>query len=295
MSIRFSDAAAIMQANDQGLRLGGSNFYFDFFTTSQPTDANNPEQGQKIISFRKSGTGTDVFVANKPATWQLTLSGTTSGSLNHVYVGLFDILGGAVSYSTSFTQTAANAAAQINAYIGNAGFTASSNGAVLTIISPNGVGTNMNAMVLTASATTLTATVAGDGTPVGSGGTAGVAAAYACNWLPPVDGLTLPTPIDVMQLQQELATWSGTAGYDASNTAISGFLNGSAPLTAGWARLKTSLLDTGGATSGANGFFRIDWSVGSTSAFDLQISPTPQFAWGVVNYLTSLALNIPKA
>lgn len=289
--LRMSDALTALMAGDVGLRRALSNCYVNFYTGSQPTDANQAPIGQKIIAFRKGTLGTEVVTMPVRPEWKLTLSGTTSGSLDTVKVAGFDVLGGAVTYATSFTNTAALAAAQINSNIANIDFTARSSGADLYIKGPYGVGTGMNALALTATATTLTATVAGDGTPTGSGGTAGVAAANTSNFLPPVDGASLSPVLYAMQLQKEASAWSGKAGFDHSNSAIAGFTSGT--LTAGWCRIIASAGDDNTLSTGVDGFLRLDMSVG-TSATDVIMSPSAGFAFGAVTTVSIFNLNLPK-
>jgi hypothetical protein len=69
-----------------------------------------------------------------PATGSVTLSGTTSGSINTLTVDGVTLIGAAVNYNTSFTQTAIDLAAAINAY--QSTYTATADGAVV-YLTPN--------------------------------------------------------------------------------------------------------------------------------------------------------------
>lgn len=292
MAIRKSDALTFLEAGDVGLRRALSNCWIDFFEGTQPTTANGASTGyQKIITF-KTGTSSNAYVGETLPVWEVTLSGTTSGSLDTLKVAGFDVLGGAVTYATSFTATAAAAAAQINANADNIGFSATSDGAVISVIGPPGVGTLMNPLALAATATTLTATVAGAGTPAASGGTDGIASAYGCNWLTPYDGSLLAVPDStVVVVSKDTTTWQGLGGFDKANAAISGFTSGSK--TAGWGRICASPADNGTATSGETGFIRLDFSIGASGA-DVNISPSPSYTYNVTQYITGFLLKLPK-
>lgn len=292
MTIRKSDALTFLEMGDVGLRRALANCWIDFFEGTQPATANAASTGyQKIITF-KTGTSSNAYVGETRPKWKVTLSGTTSGSLDTVKIAGFDVLGGAVSYATSFTATAAAAAAQINSKVTNIDFIATSDGADLYIYGPIGVGTGMNALVCATTATTLTATVAGAGTPAASGGTDGIASAYGCNWLAPYDGTLLTVPDStVLVLSKDTTTWQGSGGFDKGNSAISGFTSGTK--TAGWGRICASPSDDGSATSGETGFVRLDFSIGASGA-DVNISPSPAYTYNVTQYITGFRLKLPK-
>jgi hypothetical protein len=69
-----------------------------------------------------------------PATGSVTLSGTTSGSIDTLTVDGVTLIGAPVNYNTSFTQTAIDLAAAINAY--QSTYTATADGAVV-YLTPN--------------------------------------------------------------------------------------------------------------------------------------------------------------
>lgn len=291
MSIRKSDALTFLEMGDVGLRRALANSWIDLYVGSQPATANAAATGQKIITF-KTGTSANDYVGETRPRWKCTLSGTTSGSLNTLTIAGLDILGGAVNYATSFTVTAAAAAAQINANIKNMDFTAISDGADIYVIGPVGVGAGMNDLVLAATVTTLTATIASTGKPAASGGTDGIASAYGCNWLPPYDGSALLVPdASVLVLSKDTTTWQGLGGFDKGNDAIAGFSSGS--LTAGWGRIKASPADDDSATSGETGFVRLDFSIGASGA-DVNIQPSPSYTYNVTQYITGFKIKLPK-
>lgn len=292
MAIRKSDALCYLEMGDVGIRRALSNCWIDFYEGTQPTTANDAATGyQKIITF-KTGTSANAYVGETLPRWKVTLSGTTSGSLNTLTVGGFDVLDGAVSYATSFTVTAAAAAAQINASAKNIGFTATSDGADIYVYGPPGVGTKMNDLVLAATVTTLTATIASTGKPAASGGTDGIASAYGCNWVTPYDGSSLTVPdTTVIVIGKDTTTWQGLGGFDKSNSAITGFTSGSK--TAGWGRICATPADAGAATSGETGYVRLDFSIAASGA-DVNISPSPEYTYNVTQYLTGFKIKVPK-
>lgn len=291
MAIRKSDALTFLELGDVGLRRALANSWIDFYVGTQPATANAAATGQKIITF-KTGTSANAYIGETRPKWKVTLSGTTSGSLDTVTIGGFGVLGGAVPYATSFTATAAAAAAQINSNIKNMDFIATSSGADLYVYGPIGVGTGMNALVMAATSTTLTATVVGAGTPAASGGTDGIASAYGLNWLAPYDGSLLTVPDStVVVLSKDTTTWQGLGGFDKSNSAISGFASGT--LTAGWGRICASPTDDGSATSGETGFVRLDFSIAASGA-DVNISPSPAYTYNVAQYITGFRIKLPK-
>jgi hypothetical protein len=87
----------------------------------------------------------------------MTLASGAAGSVNTVTVNGIDVLGGAVSYNTSLTQTAADVATQINRNSKNRLFTATSSGAIITLTANSGLGALPNTWAVSSTLTTLTA------------------------------------------------------------------------------------------------------------------------------------------
>lgn len=287
MAFRLSDGLVFkMQKYGEWRALSGG--YINYFSGTQPASANYAVSGQKIICF-KGGTSSQAHVFETRPRWKFTLSSGSSGTVDTVKIDGRDLLGAAVTYASSLTNTASLVAAQINGYLGNRFYSATSSGADVYVVGPYGTGTAMNSAVLTATTTTLSITVAGDGTPSGSGGTAGVASAYGCNFLPPADGSTLTTPYTadstVVFLGKDATTWTGIAGYDNTNTAITGFSAGT--LTAGWGRLVLSYGDDDTLSTGETGYARLDFSIGTSDAYDVVMSPSASFAWGVAQTIST--------
>ena len=97
-----------------------------------------------------------VPVAETLATGSVTLTGGSSGSVDTVKVNGVDILGAAVAYNTSLTQTAADVATQINSNTDK--FTATSAGAVVTVSDIADSGVLHNGQTVTVTVTGITAT-----------------------------------------------------------------------------------------------------------------------------------------
>lgn len=280
MAIRYSDAMTNMLAGEFGLRqcINGSNI--TLFTGSQPTSANDTSgAAQPIISLTSSD---GVYTPNVDAKWQATFS-ALSGSVDitSITVGGIQLLGGTVT-GTSETELAAAAVVSINANSNNIGFKAESTGAVLVITAPFGSGDSLNAfqMVITTSGS-ITTTYNDSPSFNGSTYTVGVSSVNGLEFNVPVDGSGLPTPESVYYIaKKDGQTWSGKNGFGPataqSDTIFSGITNNTS-YTAGWGRICIDSLDTGlDATSGIDGYPRLDFSVGASNS-DLIIQPTPVF------------------
>jgi hypothetical protein len=277
MTVRLSTAFRNKMTGDDGGRLALANCILAFFVGAQPASADNPPQGQRILEFTKAG---GVYTAPVGPQWLIPLTGA-AGSINTIKFGGasgWDILGAPVNFATDLPTTAANVAAQINAFIGNVGFTASSNGANVSVIGPRAVGAALNSMTLLASVTTMTATLAGDSTPSGSGGVAGVAAVNGCNFQLPVGGV----------LTKETTAWQGVAGANRAGTAISGFSSGN--LAAGWLRI---YCDPSDDDSQSTNFARVDMSVG-TSGTDMIANPSASVAFGSTQPINTFSIALPS-
>jgi hypothetical protein len=159
----------------------------------------------------------------------------------------------------SFTNTAALAAAAINAAHNFLGIVATSIGAVIYLTAPHGSGTSFNNMICAATATTLTATVAS----AGAASTAGVAAVNGLPWLFP--------PVVTANVGAVVTGGPGT--WETSSALATG--------TIGYARLRLDSADNQGANST---YRRIQFTVG-TSGTDIisSILTTTQGAPTIVN------------
>lgn len=106
---------------------------------------------QNVVSQSISCTGA---VAEVLSTGTLTLTGGASGSVNTVLVNGLDILGSAVPFNTSLTQTAADVVTQIG--LNSQRYTASSLGAAITLTDLQYTGSLHNGYTVSAGTTTIT-------------------------------------------------------------------------------------------------------------------------------------------
>lgn len=190
-----------------------ANGVLDIYSGAQPASADAAATGTILVSVTSSSA---VYTAETRATGTVTLLTGAAGLVDTVAVNAVDVLGGAVAYNTSLTQTAADVATAINRNPVNRTYVATSVGAVVTLTANAGFGASLNGHVVTATLTTLTASYANIA--------AGVAAA---------NGLLFESAAAGVVGKKTTQTWSGTA--------IAGG-------TAGWFRLRESN-DTGAGAS----------------------------------------------
>lgn len=280
MAIRYSDATTALIAGDVGLRRALSGAHLVFYTGTQPSSANNtPGTSQAILAFT---IGDGVYVAETQATWQTTLSGWASGGgLSSIKIDNAEILGTTVISTESLAVLGENIAEQINSNIGNVDYTATygvAGSGVLEITAPIGTGAFMNSCVLTTTTTgTLTSTLGSAGAVI----TTGVTMSNGLTFNAPLDGAGLATPYNGFYIEKPAAeVWKGKNGFGPATAAatalFSGIVDGST-YTAGWGRLCASSGDDGStATSGDDGYIRLDFSVG-TGSEDFTMSPSATF------------------
>jgi hypothetical protein len=84
------------------------------------------------------------------ATTRVTLSGT-SGEVTNIFINGVSVMSGSESFDTDLSTTAANVASNINSNISTPNYTASSDGATITIYALPGTGTTPNGYVVLAS------------------------------------------------------------------------------------------------------------------------------------------------
>jgi hypothetical protein len=271
MAIRFSDAATALMAGDVGLRRALANATVTFFTGDQPASANTGYgSAQPIISFTKDDA---VYTPNIEQTWKVTFSTyTPTTTIDTVKIDNLDILGGATSFGADIATGCAAIAAAINANIYNCDFTATATATEVIVKAPRASGAFFNSGVLTVTKTggTLTATVNGVITTGVTGG----------------NGLTFDTPaenVDTLSfdlVKPTAQTWKGKNGFGPATSAATAVFSGIATgttYTAGWGRITCDSGDSGStATSGASGYVRVDFSVG-TSGTDFIMSPAATF------------------
>jgi len=240
-----------------------SNGWAEARSGSMPATADAADTGTLLAVVTLNG---GAYTGETRARWKITLAGS-SGSVDTIKIGGMPVLPAAVNFTSTLAATATAVAAAINANSTNPKFDASTDDDDVYITAPYGSGTDYNAVVCATTATTMTATVAGDGTPNGSGGTAGVAAVNGLNWqYPPVAGV----------LSKESTTWQDSSA-NASGTV-------------GYIRLKLDATDDGTLSTT---YRRIDFSVASSGA---DINGTSLVTTAAAPFIISdLPLTIPKA
>lgn len=274
MAIRLSDAAAALMAGDVGLRRALANAHMTFYTGSQPSSANSGiGTSQPIVAFTKDDS---VLTEETLATWQIVFSAITgTAGLSSLKLDNIEILGTTIT-STTLPLVANAVATQINTFVGNAGVTAVSDGVdTVTVTAPKGSGAFWNsAVILGVESGSITCTETGGGAVVVSG----VTALNGLTFDVAADGADLaPAESNFYIAKPAGETWKGKNGFgpaDAVATAVfTGITNGNS-YTAGWGRICASPGDDGsGATVDADGYIRLDFSIG-TSSEDFVISPS---------------------
>ncbi len=237
MALRYSTAARNFMAGYGSFKDIFQNGRIEIYTGSQPATADAAVTGTLLCTItNNSGSLTNEVLSSGT----VSLTGGASGSVNTLTVNSVEIMGAAVNFNTSLTQTAADVAAQINAYHSYAEYIATSSAAVVTITALPGSGTAPNTLTVASTVTTITKT---DANMAG-----GVAAVNGLKW-----GAPAATVIAKLASQ----TWSGTNG----NTG-----------TAGYYRMYGSVADAGGLDSGTI-YYREDGAI-STSGAELNMSST---------------------
>lgn len=126
-------------------------------TGAQPASADAAQTGTLLCTVTDNA---GARTAEVLATGTVTLTGGASGSVNTVTVNSIDILGGAVPFNGTLSQTASDVAAQINRNKSSPNYTASAVGAVVTITALPGTGASVNTFAVSSTLTTITASYA---------------------------------------------------------------------------------------------------------------------------------------
>ncbi len=257
MTLRYSTAARNFQAGIGSFKDTFQNGRIEIYSGTQPATADAAVTGTLLCAITdNSGARTSEVLA----TGTVTLTGGASGSVNTLTVDSVEVMGASVPFNTSLTQTAADVAAQINAYHSYAEYMASSSGAVVTITALPGSGTNPNGLVVASTVTTITKT---DANMAG-----GVAAVNGLKWGAPAAGV-------IAKLATQ--TWSG--------------LN-SATGTAGWYRFYGSVADSGAADTNLQ-YFREDGAI-AASGSELTMASTA-LTVGIPTAIYSWTRTLPTA
>jgi len=265
MALKYSTGLVQAVAGGYGWRQALANGRLKVFTGTQPATADDAHTGTLLATFTLAG---GAFTAEVRSQASITLTGS-SGSLDTIEVGgALEILGGAVSYSSDLTTTAALVAAQINANFSVPDFSAESSGAVVTIYAPFGTGAGADGLTIAVTTTTLGASING-GSSTAFGGTGSPSAGTTA-----INGLNFQAPVAGV-LAKETTVWQAVA-------ASSG--------TAGCFRFEADPDDDQGSSTS---FRRIDGSI-ATSGADMNITSTTITA-GATETINTFTLTIPMS
>jgi hypothetical protein len=233
------------------------------YTGTQPASADDAVAGTLLATITLAS---GAHTAEVQATGSLTISGTTSGSVDSVTVNGLDILGGAVTHTGNNNTMATAVAAAINHNPKNLLYVASSTGAsgVVTLTAKPGLGTSVNTHAVSATATTTTV---GTFVNIGSG-VAGVNQ---------VNGLRFGDSAAGVLVKHPDQTWSGVAGATG---------------TAGYFRFVGSVADAGSSDS-SEVFIRLDGNV-ATSGANLNLSST-SIVTSATQTISTFSLTLPAS
>jgi hypothetical protein len=257
MALKFSAGARQFTAIYGSYKDAFQNGKIELYTGAQPANADAAVTGTLLCTITAASAARTAEVR---ASGTVTLNTGAAGSVDTLTVNGVDILGGAVSYNTSLTQTAADVATKCGQLKSAVDYQVTSAGAVITIKALPGTGTYPNGFVVASTVTTITKT------DVNLAG--GVAAANGLAL-----GLSAAGVLDKLPSQ----TWSGV-------NAATG--------TAGYYRLYGSEADAG--TLDSTGLsIREDGAV-ATSGAELNMA-NPTLAASATTTITSWQTTIPGA
>ncbi len=255
MTIKVSAALRNFQLQNGSLKNALQNGKLLIYSGSQPATPEAAPSGTLLATITDAS---GAHTAEVQATGTVTLDSGASGSVDSVTVGGLQILGTAVPFNTSLTQTAADVAAQINKHMSDPEWTATSSGTTVTIRAPRGYGTAGNSLTVSGAATTI---------GLSYGNTSGGVA--------PANGLKFGSAAAGVISKDAAQTWSGVAGASG---------------TAGWFRFVGSVADSG-ATDSTESQFRLDGSI-ATSGGDINMSSTT-ITSGATQTISSFSVTQP--
>lgn len=263
MALRYSKGLRNFLNEGGSVKQALANGKLKIYTGTQPTAADDAVAGTLLATITLSS---GAHTAEVSATGSLTISGTTSGSVDTVTVNSVDILGGAVTHTGNNNTMATAVAAAINNNPKNFMFVASSTGSsgVVTLTAKPGLGTLGNGWVVSATATTTTV---GTFVNIGSG-VAGVN---------PANGLRFGDSAAGVLVKDSAQTWTGVA-------AATG--------TAGWFRFEGAISDPGTADA-SEVYLRMDGNV-ATSGANLHLSST-SITSGATQTINTFSLTLPAS
>lgn len=231
------------------------NGWIEIYSGAQPSSADAAATGTLLCTISNaSGALTKEVLSSGTVT--LTVGG--SGSVDTITVNSVEVLGAAVAFNATLSQTAADVASQINRNKSNPEYTATSSGAVVTIKALPGTGTTPNGYVVASTTTTITKT---DANMAG-----GVVA---------VNGLKFDLSSAGIMSKLSTQSWSGV-------NAATG--------TAGWFRQYGSVADAS-ALDSLGVVLRMDGSV-ATSGAEMNLNSTA-FVISATTTLATWTMTIP--
>lgn len=255
MTMRLSSAMRNFLNKQGSIGDALQNGRIEIYTGAQPSSADAAATGTLLCTISDASGAVTKEVRS---TGTVTLTGGGSGSVNTLTVNSVEIMGAAVNFNSTLTQTAADVAAQINRYKSVPDYSATSSGAVVTIVAQPGTGTGPNTYVVASACTTITKT---DANMAG-----GVAA---------VNGLKFDVSAAGVMAKLTTQTWSGV-------NAASG--------TAGWFRQYSCVADAS-ALDSVELYMRIDGSV-ATAGGEMNLNSTA-FVSAATTTLASWSMTVP--
>lgn len=256
MTLRISTALrnAIQSAGSLKQALQGGRL--KIYSGAQPATADSAPTGTLLATItNNSGAST----AEVRATGTVTLTGS-SGTVDSLTADSKNLIGSAITFSSTLTATAALLATAINEFNSVPKYHATSSGAVVTVSAPVGMGAAANGLVLDATCTTMGSTDVNFASGVSS-----------------VNGLSLGDAAAGIVGKLSSQTWSGVA-------VASG--------TAGWFRFEGPVADSG-ALDSTESQVRLDGAI-STSGSQLNMSSTT-ITSSATQTITSFPITLPSA
>lgn len=255
MTMRLSSGMRNFLNKQGGIDDALRNGWIEIYTGSQPLSADAAATGTLLCTISNaSGAITKEVLASGT----VTLNTGAAGSVDTLTVNSVEIMGTAVPFNSTLTQTAADVAAMINRTKTVPDYSATSSGAVVTIKALPGTGTGPNTFVVASTVTTITKT------DVNLAG--GVAS---------VNGLKFDTSATGTMNKLSTQTWSGV-------NAASGI--------AGWFRQYGSVADTS-ALDATETVKRIDGAVATVGA-EMNLNST-SFVAAATTTLANWGMTVP--
>lgn len=255
MTMRLSTAMRNFLNKQGGVDDALRNGWIEIYSGAQPASADAAATGTLLCTISNASGAITKEVLSSGT---VTLSTGASGSVNTLTVNSVEIMGAAVNFNATLTQTAADVASQINRFKSVPDYMATSSGAVVTITALPGTGVGPNTFVVASGVTTIT--------KVDANMAGGVAS---------VNGLKFAEPIGGVMAKLVTQTWSGVNG----NTG-----------TAGWFRQYGSVADASAVDSTAT-FLRIDGAV-ATAGAEMNLNSTA-FVAAATTTLATWGMTVP--